>query len=43
MDLNNIKDPSFLKELDIRQLNQLSSNIREFLITEYFKNWWTSF
>ena len=37
MDLNNIKDPSFLKELDIRQLNQLSSNIREFLITNISK------
>ena len=37
MDLNNIKDPSFLKELDIRQLNQLSSDIREFLITNISK------
>ena len=43
MDLNNIKDPSFLKELDIRQLNQLSSDIREVFNYEYFKNWWTSF
>ena len=33
MDLNNIKDPSFLKELDIRQLNQLSSEIRESVVT----------
>lgn len=37
MDLNSIKDPSFLKELDIRQLNQLSSDIREFLITNISK------
>ena len=26
MDLNEIKDPSFLKELDIRQLNQLAQD-----------------
>lgn len=32
MDLNNIKDPSFLKELDIRQLNELAGEIRQFLI-----------
>ena len=32
MDLNKIKDPSFLKELDIRQLNELAGEIRQFLI-----------
>lgn len=32
MDLNKIKDPSFLKELDIRQLNELATEIRSFLI-----------
>lgn len=32
MDLNKIKDPSFLKELDIRQLNELAVEIRQFLI-----------
>lgn len=32
MDLNKIKDPSFLKELDIRQLNELAGEIRHFLI-----------
>ena len=32
MDLNNIKDPSFLKEMDIRQLNELAEEIRQFLI-----------
>ena len=37
MDLNKIKDPSFLKELDIRQLNQLASDIREFLINNISK------
>lgn len=37
MDLNEIKDPSFLKELDIQQLNQLSSDIREFLINNISK------
>lgn len=33
MDLEKIKDPSFLKELDIRQLNRLAEDIRKFLIT----------
>ena len=33
MDLEKIKDPSFLKELDIRQLNELAYDIRQFLIT----------
>lgn len=37
MDLYKIKDPSFLKELDIRQLNQLASDIREFLINNISK------
>lgn len=32
MVLNKIKDPSFLKELDIRQLNELAVEIRQFLI-----------
>ena len=30
MDLEKITDPSFLKELDIRQLNQLADDIRIF-------------
>ncbi len=37
MDLNEIKDPSFLKELDIRQLNQLAQDIRYFLINNISK------
>lgn len=37
MDLNKIKDPSFLKELDIRQLNQLAQDIRYFLINNISK------
>lgn len=32
MDLMSIKDPSFLKELDIWQLDELSEEIRRFLI-----------
>ena len=32
MDLTKIKDPSFLKEMDIRQLNELAEEIRQFLI-----------
>lgn len=37
MDLEKIKDPSFLKEMDIRQLNQLSEDIRAFLIDNISK------
>ena len=37
MDLEKITDPSFLKELDIRQLNQLADDIRKFLINNISK------
>ena len=37
MDLKKITDPSFLKELDIRQLNQLADDIRKFLINNISK------
>lgn len=37
MDLEKITDPSFLKELDIRQLNELAADIREFLIDNLSK------
>lgn len=37
MDLKKIKDPSFLKELDIGQLNQLAQEIRRFLINNISK------
>ncbi|WP_079479770.1 1-deoxy-D-xylulose-5-phosphate synthase [Halobacillus salinus] len=33
MDLNKIQDPSFLKEMTINQLEELSEEIRQFLIT----------
>lgn len=37
MDLEKITDSSFLKELDIRQLNQLADDIRKFLINNISK------
>lgn len=37
MDLEKITDPSFLKEMDITQLNQLANDIREFLINNISK------
>lgn len=32
MDLSKIKDPTFLKEMDIKELEELSKDVREFLI-----------
>ena len=37
MDLLSIKDPSFLKRLNIKELEQLSKEIRDFLIESFPK------
>lgn len=37
MEINKIKDPQFLKQLNIDELNQLSSDIRDFLIDNISK------
>lgn len=37
MEINRIKDPQFLKQLNIDELNQLSSDIRDFLIDNISK------
>ena len=37
MEIKDIKDPSFLKEMNIDQLNELASEIREFLVDSVSK------
>ena len=37
MDLNKIKDPSFLKEMNIDELNELAYKIRQFIIQSVSK------
>ena len=40
MKLQDIKDPSFLKQMDIKELKELSSQIRTFLLENIAKNPW---